>query len=157
MKSQQEFMQEAINLSEKNLSEQCGWPFGAVIVKEWNIVGRGYNHVVANNDPTAHGEVMAIRDACKNLNTFDLGDCEIYTSCEPCPMCLWAIYRARLKKIYYANTEKDAAWIGFDDEFFYDELAKEKHSRIIPMEQMSREEAFLVFERRKKENEDIHY
>ncbi|MFA7717339.1 MAG: nucleoside deaminase [Candidatus Absconditabacterales bacterium] len=151
------FMQEAIALSALNIKEKNGGPFGAVIVKDGQIVGRGYNHVVANTDPTAHGEVMAIRDACKNLGNLELQGCELYTSCEPCPMCLGAIYRARIEKIYYANTEKDAHDIGFDDEIFYDEFSKPLDQRKVPIEQIGHEEARAVFDQWKREISDIKY
>lgn len=152
-----EFMQEAINLSRKNIGEQCGWPFGAVIVKNGKIVGKWYNHVVKNNDPTAHWEVMAIRDACTNLWTFDLSDCEIYTSCEPCPMCLGAIYWARIWKIYYWNTQKEADEIGFDDWNFYKELALPIWKRSVPEEQIMFDEAKKVFDEWKEKVQNIKY
>ena len=122
-----------------------GGPFGAVVVKDGKIIGRGNNRVTSSNDPTAHAEVTAIRNACTHLETFDLNGCEIYTSCEPCPMCLAAIYWARIDTIYYANTKKDAAEIDFDDAFFYEELDKPIEDRSIPMKQMLREEAITVF------------
>lgn len=152
-----EFMQEAINLSKKNITEQCGWPFWAVIVKNWKIVWRWYNHVVKNNDPTAHWEVMAIRDACTNLWTFDLSDCEIYTSCEPCPMCLWAIYRSRIWKIYYWNTQKEADEIWFDDGNFYKELEQPIWKRSVPEEQIMFDEAKKVFDEWKEKVTNIKY
>lgn len=151
------FMQEAIKLSRKNIDEQCGWPFWAVIVKNWEIVWRWYNHVVKNNDPTAHWEVMAIRDACMNLWTFDLSGCEIYTSCEPCPMCLWAIYWARIWKIYYWNTQKEADEIGFDDGNFYKELEQPIWKRSVPEEQIMFDEAKKVFDERKEKVKNIKY
>lgn len=152
-----EFMQEAINLSKKNITEQSGWPFGAVIVKNWKIVWKWYNHVVKNNDPTAHWEVMAIRDACTNLWTFDLSDCEIYTSCEPCPMCLWAIYRSRIWKIYYWNTQKEADEIWFDDGNFYKELEQPIWKRSVPEEQIMFDEAKKVFDEWKEKVTNIKY
>ena len=152
-----EFMQEAIKLSRKNIDEQCGWPFGAVIVKNWKIVWRWYNHVVKNNDPTAHWEVMAIRDACTNLWTFDLSGCEIYTSCEPCPMCLWANYWARIGKIYYWNTQKEADEIGFDDWNFYKELALPIWKRSVPEEQIMFDEAKKIFDERKEKVQNMKY
>lgn len=152
-----QFMQEAINLSRKNIDEQCGWPFWAVIVKNWEIVWRWYNHVVKNNDPTAHWEVMAIRDACKNLWSFDLSGCEIYTSCEPCPMCLGAIYWARIKKIYYWNTQKEADEIWFDDGNFYKELALPIWKRSVPEEQIMFDEAKKIFDEWKETVKDIKY
>lgn len=117
-----DFMRKAIALSIENV-KNGGGPFGAVIVKDNEIIATGVNRVTANHDPTAHAEVSAIRAACEKLNTFDLSGCEIYTSCEPCPMCLGAIYWAHLDKIYYGNNKHDAADIGFDDSFIYDELA----------------------------------
>ncbi len=141
----EEFMREAIRLSLENMQKNAWWPFGAVIVKDGKIVWRGRNQVTSSNDPTAHGEVMAIRDACKNLWTFDLNDCEIYTSCEPCPMCYGAISRARIQKIYYANTERDAANIGFDDSAFHEDIRKEFTQRLIPVEQILHNEALEVF------------
>ncbi len=137
-------MKRAIELSKKNI-EHGGGPFGAVIVKDGKIIGEGFNKVTANNDPTAHAEVEAIREACKNISNFDLNGAEIYTSCEPCPMCLSAIYWARLSKIYYANTKKDAAEIEFDDDFIYTEIPKPISDRKISMVQMMRPEALEVF------------
>ena len=116
-------MRSAIRLSFQKMRKNHGGPFGAVIVRKGKVVGRGWNRVTSSNDPTAHAEVTAIRGACKTLSTFQLSDCELYTSCEPCPMCLAAIYWSRLGKIYYANTRKDAAAIEFDDEFLYREVA----------------------------------
>ena len=127
----EKMMDKAVRIALESAQTKNGGPFGAIIVKNGEIVGIGKNSVTTKNDPTAHAEVMAIRDACQNLNTFQLDDCEIYTSCEPCPMCLGAIYWARLQKIYYAATQHDAAQIGFDDNFIYIELAKEKSERFI--------------------------
>ena len=141
---QSTYMKKAIELSQKNI-QSGGGPFGAVIVKDGKIIGEGWNKVTANNDPTAHAEVEAIREACKNLSDFDLSGAEIYTSCEPCPMCLSAIYWARLSKIYYANTKKDAASIQFDDDFIYTEISKPMSERKISMTQLMRDEAFEVF------------
>lgn len=138
-------MQAAIDLSAKGIAIGEGGPFGCVIVKEDKIVGQGYNKVVALNDPTAHAEVVAIRDACKNLQSFQLTDCEIYTSCEPCPMCMGAIYWARPAKVYFANTRHDAAAIGFDDSLIYDELVCEHALRKIPIIPLGRTEALKVF------------
>ena len=138
-------MREAIALSIKNVQEQLGGPFGAVVVKDGEIIARGANSVTQNNDPTAHAEVMAIREACQVLNSFQLDDCEIYTSCEPCPMCLSAIYWARPKAVYFANTKQDAADIDFDDQFIYDELDLDMENRSIPVRQMLREEALEAF------------
>jgi tRNA(Arg) A34 adenosine deaminase TadA len=141
-----EFMLRAIELSKIGMQGGKGGPFGCVIVKDGKIVGEGYNQVTSTNDPTAHAEVVAIRNACKNLNTFQLDACEIYTSCEPCPMCLGAIYWARPTKIYYANTREDAKNIGFDDSFIYDEISAEIKNRKIPMIPYGRKEAIVAFE-----------
>ena len=135
----------AIELSENSVTQGQGGPFGAVIVKDGELVAGSANMVVPNNDPTAHAEVSAIRLACQKLGTFDLSGCEIYTSCEPCPMCLGAIYWARLDKIYYANTKVDAADIGFDDKFIYDELELAMAERKLPIIQMMRNEALNAF------------
>ena len=113
------YMKIAKELSEDNLKTNVGGPFGACIVKDGDIIGKGSNHVLSNNDPTAHAEVMAIRDACKNIDSYDLSDCELYTSCYPCPMCLSAIIWANIKKVYYGNTKEDAANIGFRDDYIY--------------------------------------
>jgi tRNA(Arg) A34 adenosine deaminase TadA len=142
--AQQAFMRRAIQLSIENV-QRNGGPFGAVIVKDGRVVGEGFNRVTASNDPTAHAEVVAIRAACAHLNTFDLSGAEIYSSCEPCPMCLSAIYWARLAGIHYANTKLDAAAIQFDDYFIYEELAKHPEQRSIPMRQMLRDEAMQAF------------
>ena len=139
------FMQRAINLSIANV-KNGGGPFGAVIVKDGQIIAEGTNRVTADNDPTAHAEVSAIRQAAKKLHTFDLSGCEIYTSCEPCPMCLSAIYWAHLDKIYFGNTKSDAKDIGFDDSFIYDELALNPTERIIAMERLMPEVAIRAFE-----------
>jgi len=139
------FMREAIRLSGRNLRDNGGGPFGAVVVRRGKIVGRGWNRVASTNDPTAHAEVMAIREACRRLGTFRLDDCELYASCEPCPMCLAAIYWARLKTIYYANTSRDAAGIQFDDDFIYREVARPVSRRKIRMRQLLRREALKVF------------
>jgi len=141
----EKFMRMAIELSENSVTQGQGGPFGAVIVKDGELVAGSANMVVPNNDPTAHAEVSAIRLACQKLGTFDLSGCEIYTSCEPCPMCLGAIYWARLDKIYYANTKIDAADIGFDDKFIYDELELAMAERKLPIIQMMRNEALNAF------------
>ena len=140
----QTLMRRAIQLSVENV-QRGGGPFGAVIVKDGKVVGEGFNRVTASNDPTAHAEVVAIREACRSLKTFSLNGCEIYTSCEPCPMCLSAIYWARLDRIWFANTKVDAAEIQFDDHFIYDELAKESAQRAIPMQGLLRDEALAAF------------
>ena len=142
---QSEFMQKAIELSIENVKSGKGGPFGAVIVKDGKIIAHGANSVTSNNDPTAHAEVMAIRKACEVLGTFQLDGCEIYTSCEPCPMCLGAIYWARPDKMYYANTKKDAADINFDDNFIYEELALPYAERKLETVQIMRDEALEAF------------
>jgi guanine deaminase len=139
------FMARAIQLSIDGVREGQGGPFGAVIVREGEIVAEGVNRVTSTNDPTAHAEILAIRQACGKLGIFELKDCELYTSCEPCPMCLGAIYWARLSRIYFANTAEDAAKIGFDDSFIYSELRQGPSQRRIPAIQMMREEAHAGF------------
>ena len=138
-------MARAIQLSIEGAHSGRGGPFGAVIVQEGKIVAEGVNQVTSTNDPTAHAEVLAIRQACAKLGVFELKDCELYTSCEPCPMCLGAIYWARLSRIYFANTAEDAAKIGFDDSFLYSELKQPHSGRRIPTIQMMREEALEGF------------
>ena len=150
-------MKEAIELSINNVKSGKGGPFGAVVVKDGKIIARGANSVTSSNDPTAHAEVNAIREACKVLNTFQLDDCEIYTSCEPCPMCLGAIYWARPSKVYYANTKADAAEINFDDDFIYKEIAKPLNERNLKFIQMSREEALVAFKEWANKNDKIEY
>lgn len=140
------FMREAIALSIVKIEAGEGGPFGAVIVKDGKIAGRGWNRVTSTNDPTAHAEVMAIRDACRNLGTFDLSGCEIYASCEPCPMCLAAIYWARLAKLYFAAARADAAEAGFDDKMIYREISKDWNNRKLPAEQGLQNEARKAFE-----------
>jgi len=144
------YMREAIMLSEQGMNEGHGGPFGAVIVKDGVIIGRGFNRVISSNDPTAHAEVTAIRDACKYLNNFQLDDCIIYTSCEPCPMCMGAIYWARPTKVYFANNRTDAADIGFDDDFIYNELEIPLEKRKLQIIPLLRDEALPAFERWKK-------
>ncbi|MDR2213153.1 MAG: nucleoside deaminase [Pseudomonadales bacterium] len=140
------FMTRAIELSRLHMRANAGGPFGALVVKDGKVIGEGWNQVTSSNDPTAHAEVVAIRDACRALNTFTLEGAEIYASCEPCPMCLAAIYWARIGKVYYANTRQDAAAIGFDDDFLYQEIAKDVAERKVPMLQAARDEALAVFE-----------
>jgi tRNA(Arg) A34 adenosine deaminase TadA len=140
------FMREAARMAHENIIAGRGGPFGAVIVCKGEIVGRGTNVVTSTNDPTAHAEVTAIRDACRNLHTFTLAGCEIYTSCEPCPMCLAAIYWARLEKIFYANTRVDAARIGFDDDYLYKELTLTNEQRSKPILPLASDEAAATFE-----------
>jgi tRNA(Arg) A34 adenosine deaminase TadA len=141
----QTFLREAIRLSVEKMEAGEGGPFGAVIVRNGEIEGRGWNRVTSTNDPAAHAEIVAIRDACTRLQTFCLMGCEIYTSCEPCPMCLAAIYWARLDRIYYAATCEDATAAGFDDSPFYRELASPPASRSIPMIQDLQEESYAAF------------
>lgn len=151
------FMKRAIELSKMALQTGKGGPFGCVIVKDGKIVGEGHNQVTSTNDPTAHAEVVAIRNACKNLNSFQLEGCEVYTSCEPCPMCLGAIYWARPSKVYFANTREDAKQIGFDDSFIYDEIPLSISQRKIPMLSMNRNQALLVFEEWKNKSDKTEY
>ena len=139
-----DFMKRAIELSIQNIKNNGG-PFGCIIVKENKIIAEGVNRVTHNNDPTAHAEIIAIRNACKKLNTFNLEKCELYTSCEPCPMCLSAIYWSHIDKIYYGNSRLDASKIGFDDDFIYNELNKDLSSRKIQMKQISQKEAKKAF------------
>lgn len=147
------FIKRAIELSEKGMDSQAGGPFGAVIVKDGKIIAEGFNRVTSTNDPTAHAEVVAIREACKNLDSFQLDDCILYTSCEPCPMCLGAIYWARPKAVYYACNREDAADIGFDDQFIYDEIDEKMEQRKIEFINLSREEGLKVFNKwDRKEN-----
>lgn len=144
MSQKEDFMREAIRLSIKNVYEGGG-PFGAVIVKDGQVIARGVNRVVPNNDPTAHAEVCAIREACRILHTFDLSGCEIYSSCEPCPMCLAAIYWAHLDFLYFANTKEDAKGIGFDDSFIYEEIDRPLMERKLPSQTFLRDEALQAF------------
>lgn len=140
-----EFMREAIRLSVQQMRAGQGGPFGAVVVRRGRIVGRGWNCVTSDNDPTAHAEISAIRAACRKLKTFKLDDCELYTSCEPCPMCLAAIYWARIRRVFFGNTRKDAAGIAFDDDFLYREVARPLGRRSLPMKQLLRSEALAAF------------
>ena len=157
MTREEKFMQEAILLSKIGMDRNEGGPFGCVIVKGDEIIGRGNNKVILNNDPTAHAEIVAIRDACKYLGTFQLDDCEVYTSCEPCPMCLGAIYWARPKTIYYANTRENAAEIGFDDFMIYEEMKTPILNRRIPMLTISNAEAFVIFQHwKEKSNKNVY-
>ena len=134
-----------------------GGPFGAVVVKDGRIVGRGWNQVTSANDPTAHAEIVAIREACRRLKTFQLDDCDLYTSCEPCPMCLSAIYWARLRKVFYGNTRKDAARIAFDDDFIYREVSLPIRRRGLAMKQMLHKEALAAFAEWKLKPDKIRY
>ncbi|ELR72033.1 Guanine deaminase [Fulvivirga imtechensis AK7] len=150
-------MREAIRLSIHNVESGNGGPFGAVVVKDGKIIAHGTNQVTATNDPTAHAEVVAIRKACEILGSFQLDGCEIYTSCEPCPMCLGAIYWARPDKIYYANTKEDAAAINFDDQFIYDEIERPISERKLFTQQMLRDEAIEAFKKWSESSDKIEY
>jgi guanine deaminase len=151
------FMARAIQLSIDNVDSGRGGPFGAVVVKDGAIIAEGVNLVTSTNDPTAHAEVLVIREACRKLGAFDLEGCEIYSSCEPCPMCLGAIYWARLSRIYFANADADASKIGFDDSEIYHELAQPLSQRRIPMIQMMREQALLAFRAWENKPDKIAY
>jgi guanine deaminase len=151
------FMARAIQLSIENVNSGRGGPFGAVVVRDGAIIGEAANQVTLTNDPTAHAEVLAIRAACQKLGSFDLEGCEIYTSCEPCPMCLGAIYWARLARIYFANLDEDASKIGFDDSLIYREIAQPHSKRKIPMIQMMREEALGAFRAWENKPNKIEY
>ena len=143
------YMKIAKELSEDNLKTNAGGPFGACVVKDGKIIGKGSNHVLINNDPTAHAEVMAIRDACKNINSYDLNGCELYTSCYPCPMCLSAIIWSNIKKVYYGNTKEDAANIGFRDDYIYSYIKSltdnTNDNSVLKLECIDREETIETF------------
>jgi tRNA(Arg) A34 adenosine deaminase TadA len=153
----EKFMREAIRLARLKLRGGAGGPFGAVIVRRGKIIARGWNCVTSANDPTAHAEVMVIRAACRRLKRFQLADCELYASCEPCPMCLAAIYWARLGKVYYAGTRRDAAQAGFDDALIYREVARPVSRRLIPMKPLLHGEAATVFAEWKTKADKIPY
>lgn len=150
-------MDRAIELAESAMNKNHGGPFGCVIVKNGSIIAEGHNRVISDHDPTAHAEMVAIRNACKSLNDFQLIDCEIYTSCEPCPMCLGAIYWARPKRVYYAATREDAANVGFDDQFIYKELTLSSEQRSIPLIPAERNEVIHLFEEWKQKEDKIDY
>lgn len=153
-----EFMKIAKELAEKNLTTNAGGPFGACVVKDGEIIGRGFNKVISENDPTAHAEIMAIRDACKNIGTYDLSDCELYTSCYPCPMCLSAIIWANIKKVYYGNNKEDAANIGFRDDFIYEYIKNgNNNADVLSLESMDREETIKAFEEYKNKDDKVFY
>ncbi len=153
----QKFMREAIRISLETMRRNDGGPFGAVVVRRGKIIARGWNRVTSTNDPTAHAEIMAIRLACRRLRKFHLDDCELYASCEPCPMCLAAIYWARLKRVFYGNTRKDAAKIHFDDDAIYREVARPFSRRKIPMRQLLRDEALAALEEWRHKKDKIPY
>ena len=156
MSKQNPFMIRAIELSIESAKTKGG-PFGCVIVKNNKIIAEGSNKVTLNNDPTAHGEIVAIRTACSKLNTFNLSDCDLYSSCEPCPMCLSAIYWSHIDNIYYANTRDDAKKINFDDSMIYSEFSKKIEDRKIPIKQILREEALKAFDIWDKKTDKIEY
>lgn len=151
------FMDLAVQLANDNVHSKSGGPFGAVIVKNGKIIGKGCNNVTTTNDPTAHAEIQAIRDACRNLSSFQLTDCEVYTSCEPCPMCIGALYWARPKAIYYACTKEDAAEIGFDDQFIYEELGKTMEQRLIKMVRLNSKNHDIPFKSWKTFSDKVEY
>ena len=151
------FIKMAIDLAEEGMNNDKGGPFGAIIVKNGTVIGRGSNMVTSTNDPTAHAEVTAIRDACKNINDYQLTGCTIYTSCEPCPMCLGAIYWARPDRIVFGCTREDAAAIGFDDDFLYKEVTVPVDERTIPTFQLGRSEGLKVFKAWEEKEDKIGY
>lgn len=151
------FMEKAVKLSIRHMRNGKGGPFGAVVVKNGEIIAEGYNQVSTANDPTAHAEIVAIREACRKLNSFQLTGCEIYTTCEPCPMCLGAIYWARPDKIYYSNTKSQAAAIGFDDGLIYSEINLPPESRKIPMERLIHQKAINAFNEWEEKKDRIDY
>jgi tRNA(Arg) A34 adenosine deaminase TadA len=154
---EKKFMEEAIKMAQNGIRNNEGGPFGAVVVKNGEIIGRGNNRVTSTNDPSAHAEVVAIRDACNKLGSFQLEGCDIYTSCEPCPMCLGAIYWARPDKVYFGCTKKDAAEIDFDDDFIYRELELPLDKRKIEFTQIMEEDAKRVFQEWENKNDKISY
>jgi guanine deaminase len=154
---QNQFMARAIALSIENVQSGLGGPFGCVVVRNGKIIAEGANRVTATNDPTAHAEVVAIREACRKLGSFQLDGCEIYSSCEPCPMCLGAIYWARPPRLYFASTAEDAARAGFDDRFIYEQLEVDYADRSIPMEQMMQTEAQQAFQLWSQSNKRVDY
>jgi len=151
------FIEKTIDMALHNIKSQNGGPFAAMVVRNGKIIGTGVNQVTRSNDPTAHAEVQAIRDACKNINDFKLSDCEIYTSCEPCPMCMSAIYWSRIERVYFALTKDDAADAGFDDSFLYEELKKSMEERQMEMNPIGREEALVIFDTWKNMGAKISY
>jgi guanine deaminase len=153
----EEFMRRAIALGLENVRTGGGGPFAAVIAKDGRIVAEGVNRVTTTNDPTAHAEVVAIRAACHALGVFQLTGCDLYTTCEPCPMCLGAIYWARPARVFYACLASDAAAVGFDDAFIYDELKRAHDKRRLPMEQLLREESLEIFSLWKRQEDKTHY
>ncbi len=157
MENNEKFMDEAIELAIKGVMSDEGGPFGAIVVKDGQVVGKGNNHVTSTNDPTAHAEVMAIRDACRTLNTFQLNGCVLYTSCEPCPMCFGAIYWARLDKVYYSANRHIASYHGFDDSFIYNEVNLSFDKRRIPFINISPEKGIVPFREWEKKDDKVKY
>jgi len=153
----EDFMREAIRLGEDAMRANRGGPFGCVVARQGGIIARGENRVTSSNDPTAHAEVTAIREACRSLGVFRLDDCELYTSCEPCPMCLAAIYWARIPRVYYGNTRADAAAIGFDDDFIYQQIPLPPKQRAIRMQPLLREVAQVAFKEWQSKTDKIEY
>jgi guanine deaminase len=151
------FMARAIQLAIENVRSGQGGPFGAVVARDGDIIAEGANRVTLTNDPTAHAEVVAIRQACQTLSFFELKGCELYTSCEPCPMCLGAIYWTRLSRVYFGSLAADATQAGFDDSFIYREISQQHHERGIPMVQMMREEALTAFRAWQEKSDKIRY
>jgi tRNA(Arg) A34 adenosine deaminase TadA len=151
------YMQEAIRVALESVQRGNGGPFGAVIIRDETIVGRGSNQVTSRNDPTAHAEILAIRDACERLKTFQLSDCDLFASCEPCPMCLGAIYWARIKRVFYAGARSDAAEAGFDDDFIYQEIALPFERRVLQMRQLMRDESLAVFAEWEAKPDKVRY
>jgi guanine deaminase len=155
--NRENLMKQALREAYENVVSAHGGPFGAIVVKDGVIIGRGRNEVTSSNDPTAHAEVQAIREACRHLNDFQLKGCEIYTSCEPCPMCIGAIYWSRPDAVYYACTQEDAAAIGFDDQFIYDQIALPMSARSIPMKRIDPPDSLLPFETWKLSKDRTEY
>ena len=155
--AEEKFMRAAVKLANEGMRSDQGGPFGCVIVRRGEIVARGNNRVTSTNDPTAHAEVTAIREACRELGTFQLTDCELYTSCEPCPMCLAAIYWARIPTVYYGNTRGDAAAIGFDDDFIYQQIPLPPEKRSIAMQPLLRDEAQAGFREWQAKPDKVRY
>jgi guanine deaminase len=151
------FMREAIKEAESGMRDGRGGPFGCVIVRRGEVIARGNNRVTSTNDPTAHAEITAIREACRTLNSFSLEGCELYTSCEPCPMCLAAVYWARIPKLYYANTRADAAAIGFDDDFIYQQIPLAPEKRALAMQRLLRDEAQTAFREWQMKSDKVRY
>lgn len=153
-----EYMKIAKELADNNLTTNNGGPFGACVVKDGKIIGKGYNNVLASNDPTAHAEVMAIREACKNINSYDLSGCELYTTCYPCPMCLSAIIWANINKVYYGNTKEDASMIGFRDDFIYDFIKNNNSdSNVLELKNIDRDETIKTFNNYKEKQDKTIY